>query len=728
MGLGAVRICDSASVRLEGVEHDLLQAGSQGHAALLRKSLENRRQAFLHAYRSLHTDDLEGGGLSLLKVDSPADPKHMSVGVPHVHLPDAPWLVGGRVGDLETGLQDGLMNTVYVVHPKRHPYALVRRVRTGRPRRDRQVAAPSTTLPALAKKDFTPSRSHRSEARRISPVPELPPAEEPEPLEALGQIRHVEDRRETGAPHRVPVHSPPGCARTLDRSRTVPSSTRPGNTPGGAEPGATGFPCFGEGARRGISLSGIWPTSRDVIGVIAAMTKTPATTVLCAAVLAWAVSGPATGDLVAQERFAGSTQIGVVDSVWSPTLEEHRPYLVYTPPSYSDTTLTPQAYPVVYVLDGDAHFHSLSGLIQILSTGVNGTYVVPEMIVVAVPNTDRTRDLTPTHDTTGLDGAVVPFFSTSGGNPQFFQFLEQELIPRIESDYRASSYRTLVGHSFGGITVINALYTIPQAFHSYVSIDPSLWWDEEVLLRKARDYFSTSNLTGKSLYVAQANTVQPDDTIPNRHFSAISRFNEVMKAYDRSGLRYAFRYYPDDDHGSVPLISEYDGLRFAFDGYRVPLARAFTDPTVLESHFQSVSDHLGHEFGPTEGMLRLLGQFTLQTDTTAALAYAEMRVERFPESWSAHEFLGDVGAAMGDLEQARIHYGHSLELNPGNEQVLEKLDSLEGDGGSPNQSASSDSRSRGRVNMARPPSSSSGHSSLGRSQYSSRPLSSGSRR
>ena len=28
---------------------------------------------------------------------------------------------------------------------------------------------------------------------------------------------------------------------------------------------------------------------------------------------------------------------------------------------------------------------------------VNGNNVYPEMIVVAIPNTDRTRDLTPTH-------------------------------------------------------------------------------------------------------------------------------------------------------------------------------------------------------------------------------------------------------------------------------------------------------------------------------------------
>lgn len=94
-----------------------------------------------------------------------------------------------------------------------------------------------------------------------------------------------------------------------------------------------------------------------------------------------------------------------------------RPYLVYTPPSCNDTTATPQRYPVLYLLDGDAHFHSVTGLIQILGTGVNGTYVVPEMIVVAIPNTDRMRDMTPTNTEVGFDGKPQSGFRTSGGMP-----------------------------------------------------------------------------------------------------------------------------------------------------------------------------------------------------------------------------------------------------------------------------------------------------------------------
>ena len=122
------------------------------------------------------------------------------------------------------------------------------------------------------------------------------------------------------------------------------------------------------------------------------------------------------------------------------------------------------------------------------------------MIVVAIPNTDRTRDLTPTHVNKGPDGKELPFLKTSGGMTNFFKFLETELIPHVDSNYHTTSYRMFVGHSFGGIAVINALYTIPETFNSYIAIDPSLWYDNQLLLKKAKDYFSKADLKNKALF------------------------------------------------------------------------------------------------------------------------------------------------------------------------------------------------------------------------------------
>jgi predicted alpha/beta superfamily hydrolase len=86
--------------------------------------------------------------------------------------------------------------------------------------------------------------------------------------------------------------------------------------------------------------------------------------------------------------------IGKIDSVYSKILGEQRKIWVYTPDMTSGNAN--QHWPVLYLLDGDGHFASVVGMIQQMSQ-VNGNNVYPEMIVVAIPNTDRTRDLTPTH-------------------------------------------------------------------------------------------------------------------------------------------------------------------------------------------------------------------------------------------------------------------------------------------------------------------------------------------
>jgi predicted alpha/beta superfamily hydrolase len=365
--------------------------------------------------------------------------------------------------------------------------------------------------------------------------------------------------------------------------------------------------------------------------------------------------------------------IGTTDSLFSQTLKENRKFLVYTPPSYNDTIFTPRRYPVLYLLDGDAHFHSVTGLLQILGTGVNATYVVPEMIVVAIPNTNRLRDMTPTNAEKDPSGKPQPGFKGSGGMGNFLTFIKSELIPKIEQTYRTEPYRVFVGHSLGGITAIQALYTMPETFNAYVAIDPSLWWDDRLLLKQAREKFSKPGLSGRALYVAQANTISPGDTSLNVHYNAIVQFNGILESFNNSGIRYAYKYYPNDSHGSVPMIAEYDALRFIFDSYNTSLALAMEQPNYVTEHFEAVSKSLGYKVNPPEQMVALLASVTFGRDSTAGLKLLELNTRLYPNSASAHTALGDYYLAKKDSQQARGHYERALALRPGAKRAKEAL-------------------------------------------------------
>jgi predicted alpha/beta superfamily hydrolase len=370
----------------------------------------------------------------------------------------------------------------------------------------------------------------------------------------------------------------------------------------------------------------------------------------------------------------GRVSIGKIDSVWSSTLKENRYCLVYTPPSYSNTIYLPKKYPVLYLLDGDVHFHSVTGLLQFLSTGMNGNYVIPEMIVVAIPNTDRTRDLTPTHTDKGPDGREFAFLKTSGGMNNFFKFLKNELIPHVDSNFHTSSYRVLIGHSFGGIAVINALYTMPETFNSYIAIDPSLWYDNQVLLKKAKDYFGKTNLKGKALFLGQANTVEARDTSRNLHFESIVQFNSIMESFNRSGLRYQYKYYGNDDHGSAPLISEYDGLRFIFDGYKVNYSQLAENPSLIKQQFNDLSARLGAEFLPPEEVINNLGYQSMQRgDSAKAIQIFQLNVDLYPASYNVWDSMAEALKYAGDYKKAISYYEKSLSLNPKNENGKEMI-------------------------------------------------------
>mgnify|MGYP003665881085 FL=1 len=139
-------------------------------------------------------------------------------------------------------------------------------------------------------------------------------------------------------------------------------------------------------------------------------------------------------------------QIGTKFKMNSKFLNEERTYTVGLPKSYH-TNL--KKYPILVLLDGDEHFQGVSGIVDQMNQGRNHGHI-PEMIIVAIGNTDRTRDFTPTNSIIFLDGVEKPQYqSTSGGSAAFLEFLEKELLVVIEKKYRTNSYKTLIGHSYG---------------------------------------------------------------------------------------------------------------------------------------------------------------------------------------------------------------------------------------------------------------------------------------
>lgn len=243
----------------------------------------------------------------------------------------------------------------------------------------------------------------------------------------------------------------------------------------------------------------------------------------------------------------------IKSDIYSEVLGETRTFHIGLPDSYH--TSEDQSYPVMILLDGYTHFKTTTGIVHFLSSDRAGNNMAPEMIVVAIDNIDRERDFTVTKIKT-----VRP--NTMGGGRDFLTFIEEELIPYIDETYRTETYRILTGHSLGGLLAINAYADSTSIFDAFISIDPSIWWNEQMMANKVNAVPSAS--FHKKLYLATANQGAANlERNKKRHDTYYTLLTE--RSDEPQNIRIV--YFEDEDHRSVPLKAIYEGLRFIYSAY-----------------------------------------------------------------------------------------------------------------------------------------------------------------
>ncbi len=337
----------------------------------------------------------------------------------------------------------------------------------------------------------------------------------------------------------------------------------------------------------------------------------------------------------------------------SQVLGEERTVVVRVPQNYARST--GERFAVLYMTDGDAHIQHTSGTVSFLARNAR----MPEMIVVGITNTDRTRDLTPTHVAQLPDNPNARF-PTSGGGDKFLKFIETELIPFVESKYRTQPYRALAGHSLGGLFAVHAMLTKPELFNSYIAVSPSLQWDNFVMIDRAKEFFKTRKELNRTLFTSLGN--EPGDI-----GDAYGLFRDVLSKQQVKDFAWEAAKYDDEDHGSVVLRSHYAGLRKLYDGWqfpRDPMTGAITGGLKgVEEHYGKLSARLGYAVPVPEALMNQVGyQLLGQNKPEEAIAAFKLNVERYPGSANVYDSLAEAYERTGKLELALPNYekAHTL--------------------------------------------------------------------
>ena len=343
-------------------------------------------------------------------------------------------------------------------------------------------------------------------------------------------------------------------------------------------------------------------------------------------------------------------------TVKSAVLGEDRVVLVRTPVGYETNKVS---YPVLYMTDGDAHMGHTASTIEFLTR--NGR--IPDLIVVGITNTDRTRDLTPAKST-NKNAAGVLQFPTAGGADNFLKFIETELIPQIEKQYRVQPYRILAGHSFGGLFAIHAMITKPGLFNSYIAVSPSLQWENAEALKRAEDFLANQKEMKVTLYTSIG-------LEPGGIGESFDHFKDFLAKTNIKSFEWQAERLSDEDHGSVVLRSHYFGLRKVYEDWQAP--RDMKSGAVLgglkgaDAHYKKLSEKFGYTIPVPENLINQMGyQFLFDSKPDEAIAVFKANVERYPESANVYDSLAEAYEGQGRLDLAVPLYDKARTLGQQN--------------------------------------------------------------
>jgi predicted alpha/beta superfamily hydrolase len=200
-------------------------------------------------------------------------------------------------------------------------------------------------------------------------------------------------------------------------------------------------------------------------------------------------------------------------------------------------------YPVLYLLDGDISFGMATSIARYLQFG----NTIPELIIVGIgygalkksKGNDRNRDYT-VSNRRNRPG--------SGGAPKFRKFLQEELIPYIDDEFRTiTDDRTIYGYSLGGLFALYSMFTEPDLFNRYIIGSPHLAWDNFRIFSVQEDAFNSIGDINGSVFIS-VGSEQSQET----YFDPIDRMVTLFEEKGYESLKLYTKVFDGGTHLVCP--------------------------------------------------------------------------------------------------------------------------------------------------------------------------------
>lgn len=246
---------------------------------------------------------------------------------------------------------------------------------------------------------------------------------------------------------------------------------------------------------------------------------------------------------IAQQKY-GDLIIGDKIHIMSKVLNEQKTIVVIPPFNYKDNPN--EKFPVVYVLDVGNNLFAVYGIVNYYSVVLK---IMPPMIIVGIVSSDREKDYLP---------APSKECPTGGGADKFLKFIGSELVTYIDSTYPTTTERSIIGHSAGGLFAVYALENQQDLFDSYICIDPSLWYEDQLYVKRIPDFFKGNPDIKKKLFL----------TLSNENDMGTFSFIDMLSKHAPAGFGWDYIHYKNETHNSLGFKSICAGFEMIYKDWK----------------------------------------------------------------------------------------------------------------------------------------------------------------
>ncbi len=326
-------------------------------------------------------------------------------------------------------------------------------------------------------------------------------------------------------------------------------------------------------------------------------------------------------------------------------LDEERKIVVQLPKSYNASPN--KVYPVIYRLDGASNLPLISSVMERLQS----TDSAPEVIVVAIENTDRLRDFYPTVNKEP-QGPV----GLGGGAAKFLDFVEQELIPYINSNFRTHNFKIISGASAAGVFSLYTMQAKPNLFQAHLAYSPAVWWNYGAATTRTKQFIKDNRTLETYLYM----NIGEEGGIMRARYDELQQFIQHNKPTHMTYESDAFDGVPHDLTAVAGVFNAYHKL---FLPKQMPLKALSKDMTSIDTYYKTLSNQWGESVAPPEGAVRQLGyQLIGAQNYDKAIQVFEYNTKLHPKSVDAWFGLSYGYESKNDNTNALATLEHAIKL------------------------------------------------------------------